>query len=209
MMNRGAYRYLPITTTVVFIILSQVALAHLIPDATGFVSDFAGVLTSDEKDQLEGLSKEVREANGTELVIVTVEKVGGDFDTIRVDYFNEQGIGQKGKDNGILILLATRDKKIGITTGRGMEAVLPDSLCKEIIDTKGIPCFEDRDNGQFGKGLIAIAEELASYIKGEESARSGTSIKQGCFSPAVLGLFAAIFISLIIGLPATTSQEGE
>ena len=142
-------------------------------------------------------------------MIVTVESVGGDFDTVRVDYFNEQGIGQKGIDNGVLVLLATLDRKIGITTGRGMEAVLPDSLCKEINDTKGVPYFKDHGNEQWGVGLIAITEEMVPYITGEKSPQAGTAGKQGCLGPAMLGSLAAIVILLIVALPAATSQDGE
>ena len=95
----------------------SLAYAHQIPDATGFVSDFAGVISAGEKAQLEVLIQDLRETNRTEVAVVTVEYAmegGEDFDRVGIKYFNEQEIGVKGADNGVLILLATLDREIGV-----------------------------------------------------------------------------------------------
>ncbi len=202
MMTGFLNKYSPVAIIVLIIILSGIASAHLIPDAQGrYVNDFAGVLTSEEIAHLEEISQEARDANGTELVFVTVKSVGGDFDTIRVDYFNEQGIGQKANDNGVLVLLATEDRKIGITTGRGIEAVLPDSLTKEIDDTQGVPYFKNRGQEQWGKGLIAIGDALLPYIKGEKFAKTGGIDfgRCGCWLPILLFYLAIVAIFAVIG----------
>jgi len=169
-MNNRMRKYLLLFIFWFLVFASPNAWAHVIPDATGFISDFAGVLTESEIKELEALSEEVRSADGSELVVVIVNKTtetGEDFDEVRVDYFNEQGIGQKDINNGVLVLLTIEERKIGITTGRGMEGILPDSLCKEIIDTKAVPHFK-RGSEKWGEGLLDMVNEMVPYIKGEK-----------------------------------------
>jgi len=200
-MNKRMRKYLPVLIILISALASIAAIAHTIPSAHGnYINDFAGVLSLPEKMELQALSDDVRKANGTELVVVVVRTIGGgDFDAVRVDYFNEQGIGQKANNNGVLILLATEDRNIGITTGGGMEGALPDSLCKELIDTKAKPNFT-RGSEKWGMGLIELTKELVPYIKGEKFAPSGGDIgkKIGCIVPVfVLAFF--IFIFALIG----------
>jgi uncharacterized protein len=184
---------------VIFVLLLSIpAFAHQIPTAIGYINDFAGVLTSTEKHQLETISEEVRAANGTELVVVTVKRVGGDFDRARIEYFNEQGIGQEWANNGVLILLATIDRRIGITTGKGMEGALPDSLCKEIIDTKGIPHWQ-KGSERWGEGLVAIALELVPYIKGEKFPRKGFAGCGSWLTPLIIAYLIFMAVIIIVG----------
>jgi len=166
-MNKHKGKYLLLFIVCFLALASSNAWAHIIPDAKGYVNDFAGVLTDSEMKELEALSEEVRSANGSELVVVVVNTTtdtGEDFEKVRVDYFNEQGIGQKDVNNGVLVLLAVKQKKIGITTGRGMEKALPDALCKEIIDTKGVPHFK-KGSEKWGEGLLEMVKEMVPYIK--------------------------------------------
>lgn len=179
----------------------SLAYAHQIPDATGYVSDFAGVISSEEKEYLESLLLDLRETNRTEVAVVTVEYAlegGEDFDRVGIKYFNEQEIGVKGADNGVLVLIATLDRKIGIYPGRGLEAVLPDSLCKDIIDTEAVPKLS-RGNEQWGQALIAIVEEISPFIKGEEFADDYDDDDDCCGACGCVALFWVIIIAIIGG----------
>ncbi len=159
------------------------AYAHQIPDAHGnYVNDFAGVLSPADKSRLEALSREVRDVNSTEFVIVTVPWVTeGDEDFFKActDYFNEQRIGKKGANNGVLLVLATEERKCFIIPGKGMEGALPDSLCKEIVDNEGKPYWK-KGQENWGAGVIAIVEEANQYIKGEKFPSSSGSSTSGC-----------------------------
>jgi uncharacterized protein len=168
-MKRYTYKSIPLIVIFIWVILSTFAYAHRIPDATGYVSDFAGVISADEKAHLEELLLDLRETNRTEVAVVTVEYAmegNEDFDRVGIKYFNEQGIGVEGVDNGVLVLIATMDRKIGIYPGRGLEAVLPDSLCKDIIDSYAVPKLSP-GNEKWGQALVAVVEEMSPYIKGE------------------------------------------
>lgn len=168
-LKRRHILYFPVLVICISVILISTASAHRIPKATGYVSDFAGVLTSGEIARLELLAKELLEANGTELAVVVVEHAtesGEDFDDVGVQYFDEQGIGKEDAGNGVLVLLATLERKLGIYPGRGLEGALPDYLCKEIIDTTGKPKLS-RGSEKWGQAVIAMVEEMSPYIKGE------------------------------------------
>lgn len=181
--------------------LSPYASAHRIPDATGYVCDFAGVLTSGEIARLRLLSSQLREANGTELVVITartVTDIGEPFDEAAIKYFNEQGIGQIDVNNGVLILMATKERKIGIYPGKGLEGALPDSLCKEIIDKTAVPKLKYRRE-KWGRALIALVEKISPYVKGEKFPR-----KEIKFTPSLWSALgcAVIVWGLISGLVA-------
>jgi uncharacterized protein len=178
--------------------LATVSHAHRIPDPTGYVSDFSGVLTSDEIAILEALAADLLETNGTELAVVVVDYVtesGEDFGDAGVKYFNEQAIGQKDADNGVLVLLATLERELWIFPGKGLEAALPDYYCKEIVDRSGVPLL-GRGSEQWGQALIAVVEDMSPYIKGEEFAEAESDDDCwgacGCFA-----LFWAACIGLI------------
>lgn len=178
----------------------SLAYAHQIPDATGYVSDFAGVISSEEKAHLEALLQDLRETNGTEVAVVTVEHAvesGENFNRVGTTYFNEQEIGVKGAENGVLVLLATLDREIGVYTGRGFEGVLPDSLCKDIIDTYAVPLLS-RGNEQWGQALIAVVEEISPYIKGEEFADDYDDDDECCGVCGCVVLIWAIIVAIIV-----------
>src|SRR6201997_173704 len=95
--------------------------------ATDCVNDFAGVLSPPTVTQLKEMCRQVLEKAQASVVIVTVKSTDGeDIFTYSVDLYQKWGIGQKGKDRGVLILLAVQDRKRSIRVGYGLEGILPD-----------------------------------------------------------------------------------
>ena len=95
--------------------------------ATDCVNDFAGVLGPPTVTQLKEMCRQVLEKAQASVVVVTVKSTDGeDIFNYSVDLYQKWGIGQKGKDRGVLILLAVQDRKYYINVGYGLEGILPD-----------------------------------------------------------------------------------
>lgn len=111
------------------VLLSSLSFAEPVSSLkrTGAVNDFAGVLSQPVKDQLEEMCRQVLDKAQASVVVVTVKSTDGEeIFNYSVDLYQKWGIGEKGKDRGVLILLAVQDRKRSIRTGYGLEGILPD-----------------------------------------------------------------------------------
>jgi uncharacterized protein len=94
---------------------------------TNYVNDFAGVLDASTQSRLNDLCRQVDEKAHAQIAVVTVKSVDGqDVVSYAVALYQKWGIGAKGKDRGVLILLAVQDHKYWTTVGYGLEPILPD-----------------------------------------------------------------------------------
>jgi len=132
------------------------------PQYTGYVNDEAKLLSSQDKETLSRLIQELQQKTTVEIAVVTVESVAPyEINLYAVKLFEKWGIGVKGKDNGILILLALQEREVRIEVGYGLEEILPDGLVGEIIRKYMIPFFK---KGKYGQGLVAGTEAVISRI---------------------------------------------
>src|SRR3989338_2967538 len=154
----------PLCLSVLVVISAGVATAAepAYPSYTGFVNDFAGVIDTATRDKLKGLCKTLEEKTSAELAIATVKTVAPlDSKTYAVKLFEKWQIGKKGKDNGLLVLLAMEERRVEIEVGYGLEGVINDAKAGEILDKYVVPFFKQ---GKFGDGLYNGAEALAGQI---------------------------------------------
>ncbi len=94
---------------------------------TGYVNDFAGVLSQGTVAQLNDICRQLETKAQAQVAVVTIKSLdGADIFDYSVKLYQQWGIGQKGKDRGVLILLAVNDHKYYVNTGYGLEAILPD-----------------------------------------------------------------------------------
>jgi uncharacterized protein len=108
------------------------------------------------------MSAEIEQKTSAEVAVVTVRDLGGgSIDDYASRLFEKWGIGKKGKDNGVMLIAAIDDRKVRIEVGYGLEGILPDGKCGEILDTYVLPRFKA---GDYGKGLAAGAAEIARAI---------------------------------------------
>jgi uncharacterized protein len=122
------------------------------PKPIGLVNDFAGLIPNSEKRKMEILTREVLQKTGTSVVVVTMPTIGeADAATYVNELYQTWGIGKKGEDKGVLILLALKERRVRIETGYGVEGILPDGLVGEILDKYTVPFLK---KGQYGKGLF-------------------------------------------------------
>ncbi len=132
------------------------------PAPKGYLSDFAGIVDPASADSIEALGLELRQKTGAELAVVTVKDLGGEtIDPVAVELYKQWGIGQKGKDDGVLILLGLAERRVRIEVGYGLEGILPDGKCGAIIRRIMGP---DLHADRFGPGLLRGAEAVAGVI---------------------------------------------
>ena len=167
------------------------------------VNDFAGMLTSQEANALEQKLVLFNDSTSTQISIVSVSDLAG-FD--KSDYAQrlaeKWGIGQRGLNNGVLILLKpktnTSKGEAFIAPGYGLEGVIPDIVCGEIIDYEILPSFRA---GNYYGGLDKATSTLMSLARGEFTAEQyGKSMKKNA-SGAPGGIFfiiVTIFLIVII-----------
>jgi len=127
----------------------------------GYVSDFAGVLDPSARAQLEDYCTRVQQATGVQIALVTVKTLNdAPIEDAGNDLFHRWGIGQKGKDEGLLLLLAVQDHKDRIEVGYGLEPILPDGFVGSILRT--IKPYLQQNN--YSEAMLAAAQEMGSRI---------------------------------------------
>jgi len=133
------------------------------PRPDGPVNDFAGVLSPEERQRLDALTREVFEKTGVAVVVATFPDIGGaEYNDYVNRLYAAWGIGKKGEDKGVLIFVTIQERKMRIETGYGVEGVLPDGLVGEIRDRYMLPYFrEDRFGAGLLNGTLAVAKVLA------------------------------------------------
>lgn len=135
------------------------------PNPPHFVNDFAGMLSDDEEQNLESKLYAYFDSTSTQIAIVTEQSLDGDdiFDYCQ-RLAETWGIGEKGKNNGILIYIAVEDRKMRIHPGYGMEADITDALTSRIINDYMKPSFREKD---YYAGLDQATTILIQAASGE------------------------------------------
>jgi uncharacterized protein len=173
------------------------------PSPNGYINDYADILSASNKQQLESITKNLKQNTGAELAVAIVQSVAPlDSKLYAVKLFEKWGIGEKGKDNGVLLLVALDERRVEIEVGYGLEGVLTDAMCGRILDSFAVPNFR---KGEMGEGILQTSQALAKVIAKEEIAFADTSEETGglpMFIPAalVLPLIVLFVILIIVGL---------
>ena len=103
------------------------------PAPSGYVDDYAGVLSGSAKTELEALCSEVHDKTKAQVFFVTVKSLEGeDMESFANDLFHKWGVGEKKTDRGVLLVLAIKDHKRRIEVGYGFEGILPDAKAGDI-----------------------------------------------------------------------------
>ncbi|MBV8939467.1 MAG: TPM domain-containing protein [Alphaproteobacteria bacterium] len=176
-----------------FLGLSTLALAspHF-PALTGHVVDNARVLSPSVHEELERTLADYERRTANQVAVVTVPSLEGDT----IEEYGYQlgrfwGLGQKGKDNGALLLVAPKERKVRIEVGYGLEPVLTDALSSEIIRGIIVPAFR---SGDMEQGIVKGTQAMLSVLGGESisGASAASSPEQVSKLQAVLCLLFLI-----------------
>jgi uncharacterized protein len=128
-----------------------------------YVVDLAGVIDDGVEARTNTLLRELEQQTTAQLVVLTLPTLDGEsLEAFSIDLaHNRWKLGQKGKDNGVLLTLAMQERKYRIEVGYGLEGVLPDSLVGSLGRQVLVPAFRA---GDFGGGIAAMAGELATRV---------------------------------------------
>jgi uncharacterized protein len=180
-----------------------------IPTPTSPIMDLVGVLDQTTRQQLLGVIQEVRDRTGAEIAILIVPSTAPlGVEQYSVAVFDRWKIGQRGKDNGLLFLVATQDRRLWITTGYGLESILPDGKIGAIRDQDIVPFFRQ---GRYAEGILNGTRALASVILADAGAAARPARQSGGLGSGPTGPLLLIFILLVLfsaGLSAMDRPAG-
>ncbi len=135
-----------------------------IPDPTRnfFVADFAQVISSSDEQTMQQQGQALYRATGAQVVVVTIPTLdGASIEEYALQLARKWGIGDKDKDNGLLLLLSVAEPKVRIEVGSGLEGAIPDSKAGRILDTYMIPYYTP---GQYSTGLTSTYDSLVNEV---------------------------------------------
>lgn len=152
-----------------FVVTTAAEPLNSIPNPRGrdgtWVTDMPGMLRADTIAQLNSIISDFERTTGAEVAVVVIRSLDGrSIEEAAVQLFSLWGIGKKSKDNGLLLLWATADRRVRVEVGYGLEGVLPDGKVGAILDTYVIPKFK---SGQFDEGVLAGVAALLRVVRNE------------------------------------------
>lgn len=179
----------------------------LIPRPEGFVTDRAGIIDTRVKTALEGVLRELEASTEAEVAVLTVNSTKPlDIFDYSMKVAEDWKTGKKGKDTGLLIVVAKDDRKMWILTGYGLEGMLPDGKVGEIRDRYFIPYFR---RGDYSTGILKGTTILANIIAGEHGVKLSSNqrsqydpLKRRMRKPSRrrFGLGSIILLLILLGI---------
>ena len=161
-----ARRWLPrlvIVVIALILALPAFAAAPTFPPLTGRVTDAANVLPADTVAALDAKLAALETATGTQLVVATVPDLQGyEIEEYGYQLLRAWGIGQKGKNNGAILIVAPNERKVRVEVGYGLEGTLTDALSSSIIQTNLVPAFKA---GDMPGGIVAGTDALIALLQ--------------------------------------------
>jgi uncharacterized protein len=174
-----------------------VSAQELPPKSTTLVTDYTNTLTAEQKQHLEDKLVAFNDSSSTQIAVVMIHSIGNyDVNEYAQKLGRAWGIGQKDKNNGIIVLVALDDHKLSIQTGYGVEGALPDIITQQIRVNDMNPRFKQGD--YFG-GLDAGTDDIIKYTKGEYKADKKASNK-GDGGGTPVGFIVIIVIVILIAV---------
>ena len=145
------------------------------PAQREYVVDTAGIVSAEDRAQIEKIGEELREKTKAEIVVVTVHTLdGADIESYANKLFRSWGIGDAKQSNGVLLLIAKDDRKFRIEVGYGLEGEITDGRSGEILD-KMKPYFRDE---KYSEGVLNAYQKLAAYAYRAAGVAPGADVSE-------------------------------
>ncbi len=169
-----------------------------------YVVDLAGVISPDVGARLNTILLELEQKTTVQMVVLTVQSLDNeDIESFSIDLAHKKwNLGQRGKDNGVLFVVAVKDRKYRLEVGYGLESVLPDSLVGSIGREYFVPYF---GQGDYSTGIYAGTVAVVRTIAGQEGVQiTGVTDEEGPGQRGVtvigrpLSMFQAILFGIFI-----------
>lgn len=180
------------------------------PNPPRFVNDLVGgLLSQGEIDQLEQKLKAYNDSTSTQIAIVIVNSVQPyDISEYAVKLGRKWGVGQKDKNNGIVLLWAPSDRKVFIATGYGVEGGLTDAYSKRIIEEIIKPNFKE---SRYYQGLDEATNRIFKYLAGEfdaDPSPAASTTNTGSWEDLLLMVVFFIVVVALLLRPRSGGDDG-
>ncbi len=195
------------------------------PALSGRVVDEAGIIPAETKISLDLKLSDLETKSGIQIVVATVKSLdGGDIETYANGLFRKWQLGEKTKNNGVLLLVAPNDRRVRIEVGYGLEGTLTDALSKVIITNAVTPRFKTSD---FGGGIERGVDDIITVLTTDSSewqkrpelrldsgeGDSGNVIVAGAVIILILLLivspgFRFVFFEIVLRILASSGSSG-
>lgn len=198
-----SFQFLMISKSALFIVaflIHQITFSQgfQIPEKPKFqtsVYDYINLLTASQKTSLENKLVRYSDSTSTQIVVTIISSTEGEnINYLAANWGEKWGIGQAKEDNGVLLVLAKDDRKIAISTGKGVEHLLTDFLSKRIIDRVITPEFK---KGDYYSGLDVGADYIFKTLNGEFKGSRKEEAKGFNFGTIIFIIIIIIFFILI------------
>jgi len=152
---------------VALVCVSAAALAYNFPALTGRIVDQANIIPADTRAAIEPKLVDLEQKSGIQLVVATVSSLEGQaIEPYANELFRTWGLGEKTKNNGVLLLVAPNEHKVRIEVGYGLEGTLTDALSSVIINNTMAPRFKA---GDFGGGISQGVDQIITVLTTDSS----------------------------------------
>ncbi|TVR89194.1 MAG: TPM domain-containing protein [Spirochaetaceae bacterium] len=151
---------------ILLVAVAPTVTAQQLPRPTGYVNDFVGLISAEDRSRIEAVIEAVRAATGAEIAVVTVPSYGpyGSIEQFGVALAESWGVGSSADDSGAILILAMQERQVRIEVGYGLEGILPDGRVGAILDELVLPRFREEN---WGAGMLGGVQGLAGYIAEE------------------------------------------
>ena len=169
------------------------------PKLTGRVVDQAGILSESVEGQLSAAFKRHETQTSNQVVVATINDLGSKT-IAQYGYMlgRHWGIGQEGKNNGLILLISKHDRELRIEVGYGLEGLMTDALATSIVHHTIAPFFK---RGDFDGGVIAGSNQILEVLSGKKVQLPRVSSRKPEQNPLLMGLMIFIFLLVFWGLP--------
>jgi uncharacterized protein len=149
------------------LVFATLALAYALPPLSGRVVDAANIIPQAVSERITAKLASLESKFGIQLVVATVKSLEGDeIEPYANALFRAWGLGEKNKNNGVLLLVAPKEHKVRIEVGYGLEGTLTDALAKIVITNAMVPRFKTRD---FGGGIERGVDDIITVLTTDSS----------------------------------------
>lgn len=165
-----------------------------IPKIIDPVTDLTNTIDRDDYVKLRKQIVRFEDSTSNQIVVLIIPTLGeNDIREFGIKTLEQNKIGQKGNDNGILLLIVKDDRKVSIEVGYGLEGVLTDAICEQIIRKEIRPEFRD---GNYTKGISAAIQTMMLATTGEYTAEKKNEKNSGWYGVVIV---LAVILSAIVG----------
>lgn len=194
-----------VTALLFLLTLPSLVTALEAPMLTGRVHDSANMLSAETASKLEQKLAAFERETSNQVAVLTVPSLeGDDIDQFAIRVAESWKLGQKGKDNGVLLVLAKAERKVRIEVGMGLQGVLPDVTASKIIREVMRPYLKDNN---FDQGVSVAIDSIIAATKGEFKATPGERKQGKKKSGGVITFLLGVILAGVIALVAASRSR--